>query len=180
MPIVKCVECGHDVSTFADKCQNCGCPVSITLEATCNESDTFDVILEDASGDKLEAVRFIREVVTPPRGLREAIDIVESLPNTIVYSVSQADGREVINKLSKIGCSARLEKSSGQSDGKNTTGKYDVKSTFLFTKDEPLKCPRCGSTAVTTTSRGYSLVWGFAGSNKTVNRCGKCGHTWKP
>ena len=180
MAIIKCIECGHDVSTFADKCQNCGCPVSITLEEATNESNTFDVILEDACGDKLEAVRFIREVVTPPRGLREAIDIIESLPNTIVYSVSQADGREIVSKLSEIGCSARIEKSSNQPGSKNETCKCDAKSTFLFTKDQPLKCPRCGSTAITTGSRGYSLVWGFAGSGKTVNRCGKCGYSWKP
>lgn len=43
-----------------------------------------------------------------------------------------------------------------------------------------LKCPKCGSTAVTTGARGYSLITGFLGSGSTVNRCGKCGHTWKP
>lgn len=43
-----------------------------------------------------------------------------------------------------------------------------------------LKCPRCGSTAVTTGQRGFSILTGFLGSNKTVNRCGKCGYTWKP
>lgn len=43
-----------------------------------------------------------------------------------------------------------------------------------------LKCPKCGSTAVTTGARGYSLLTGFLGSGSTVNRCGKCGHTWKP
>lgn len=57
-----------------------------------------------------------------------------------------------------------------------------VKETGLYKKYHPLPltCPRCGSTAITTGSRGYSLVWGFAGSGKTVNRCGKCGYSWKP
>lgn len=27
MALIKCFECGHDVSTYADKCQNCGAPV---------------------------------------------------------------------------------------------------------------------------------------------------------
>jgi predicted nucleic-acid-binding Zn-ribbon protein len=41
-------------------------------------------------------------------------------------------------------------------------------------------CPKCGSTAITTGARGFTLMTGFIGSNKTVNRCGKCGHTWTP
>lgn len=43
-----------------------------------------------------------------------------------------------------------------------------------------IKCPRCGSTAVTTGARGANYFWGFMGASKTVNRCGKCGYTWKP
>ncbi len=43
-----------------------------------------------------------------------------------------------------------------------------------------LKCPKCGSTAVTTGQRGYSLLTGFIGAGQTMNRCGKCGYKWKP
>ena len=42
------------------------------------------------------------------------------------------------------------------------------------------KCPRCGSTAITTGQRGYNVISGFFGSNKTVNRCGNCGYKWEP
>ena len=43
-----------------------------------------------------------------------------------------------------------------------------------------LKCPKCGSTSVSTGQRGYSFFWGFLGSSSTMNRCGNCGHKWKP
>ena len=43
-----------------------------------------------------------------------------------------------------------------------------------------LRCPKCGSTAVTTGQKGWSLLTGFLGSGKTVNRCGNCGYKWKP
>lgn len=43
-----------------------------------------------------------------------------------------------------------------------------------------LCCPKCGSTNVTTGARGYNIWTGFLGSGKTVNRCGSCGHMWKP
>lgn len=52
----------------------------------------------------------------------------------------------------------------------------NVKNTAATT----LKCPKCGSTAVTTTTRGYSLMLGFIGSGKVINICGNCGNKWKP
>lgn len=41
-------------------------------------------------------------------------------------------------------------------------------------------CPKCKSTQISTGSRGYSMVTGFIGSGKTVNRCARCGHKWTP
>lgn len=42
------------------------------------------------------------------------------------------------------------------------------------------KCPKCGSTAIEATQKGYSLLTGFLGSGKTMNYCKNCGHKWKP
>lgn len=42
------------------------------------------------------------------------------------------------------------------------------------------KCPKCGSTAIDATNRGYSLLTGFLGSGKTMNYCKNCGYKWKP
>lgn len=42
------------------------------------------------------------------------------------------------------------------------------------------KCPKCGSTSISTGARGVNYFWGFIGASKTVNRCANCGHTWKP
>ena len=47
-------------------------------------------------------------------------------------------------------------------------------------EEERVKCPRCGSTNITTGQRGFKLTTGFIGSNKTVSRCGNCGYSWKP
>lgn len=42
------------------------------------------------------------------------------------------------------------------------------------------KCPKCGSTSITTAKRGYKLLTGFIGSSKMLNTCQNCGHQWKP
>lgn len=43
-----------------------------------------------------------------------------------------------------------------------------------------VKCPRCGSTNITAGQRGFSLLTGFVGSGRTVNRCANCGYKWRP
>ena len=57
---------------------------------------------------------------------------------------------------------------------------YQLKLKQFKNMDTKPKCPKCGSANITTGQRGYSLLTGFWGSNKTVNRCANCGHTWKP
>lgn len=42
------------------------------------------------------------------------------------------------------------------------------------------KCPKCNSASISTGQRGYTLLTGFLGSNKTMNRCANCGHKWNP
>lgn len=44
----------------------------------------------------------------------------------------------------------------------------------------PVRCPKCGSTSIATTNRGYSVVTGFIGSGKPMNVCQKCGYRFKP
>lgn len=57
-----------------------------------------------------------------------------------------------------------------------------AKQDGCYGKKEPPKprCPKCGSTSIAAGQKGYSFWTGFLGSNKTVNRCSNCGHTWKP
>ena len=43
-----------------------------------------------------------------------------------------------------------------------------------------VKCPKCGSTQIGVTNRGYSLLSGFIGSGSARNVCQKCGYKWKP
>ena len=43
-----------------------------------------------------------------------------------------------------------------------------------------LTCPKCGSTNIQATNRGFSLLTGFVGSGSPRNVCQKCGFKWKP
>lgn len=62
-------------------------------------------------------------------------------------------------------------------------------------EEEPVRCPRCGSTQLTANRKGFGLgkaaagglllgpvglLGGFLGSSKVKITCLKCGYTWKP
>ena len=100
MALQKCTECGHDVSTYADKCPNCGCPISV-INST-QEDGFVDVVLVKSGQNKLNVIRFVRELSTPSLSLSEATHIVENLPQTIISSTDNATGKSVIKKLSEI------------------------------------------------------------------------------
>lgn len=62
---------------------------------------------------------------------------------------------------------------------KHTTVEHTREELESKKSNQP-KCPKCGSTAITAGQRGYSLLTGFIGSSKTMNRCANCGYKWKP
>lgn len=47
-------------------------------------------------------------------------------------------------------------------------------------KSNTIRCPKCGSTQIGVTNRGYSLLSGFIGSGSARNVCQNCGYKWKP
>jgi len=57
---------------------------------------------------------------------------------------------------------------------------YTTKMKQLSQQANTPRCPKCGSTNITTGARGINAFWGPIGASKTVNRCAKCGYTWKP
>lgn len=70
------------------------------------------------------------------------------------------------------------EKEHSQSDEEYENRQKEIKK-YQDEKNK-LHCPKCNSTNVTTGQRGYTLMTGFVGSNKTMNRCGNCGYAWEP
>lgn len=49
MAIIKCCECNHDVSEYADKCPNCGCPVDI-IKSKSNDNKNHTISFKGLRG----------------------------------------------------------------------------------------------------------------------------------
>lgn len=73
--LMKCTECGHDVSEFADRCPNCRCPIDIILKST-NSDEKF---IEDSS----EAV--FCNINGKKTDIKWLKDIIEGLSETELY-----------------------------------------------------------------------------------------------
>lgn len=95
--------------------------------------------------------------------------IEEKIYRKFLYNNSQYDEKMFDKRLKEY--REMVEKMFEDIDGNRTTPLINTNT---------LSCPKCGSTAITTGNRGFSIWTGFFGSGATVNRCGNCGYRWKP
>ena len=98
---------------------------------------------------------------------KKARDLTYNLPVSLRSNVQINVCHEMETKFSQIGAITQIYEDNPEYHNNDIT-------------PLPPKCPRCGSTSITTTARGVNLTWGLLGASKTVNRCANCGHTWRP
>ncbi|MEO0138746.1 MAG: 50S ribosomal protein L7/L12 [candidate division WOR-3 bacterium] len=70
------------------------------------EKTSFDVVLVEAS-NKIQALKVVREITG--LGLKEAKDIIESLPKTIKEGVSKEEAEEIKKKLEAAGAKVEIK-----------------------------------------------------------------------
>lgn len=168
MSLINCPECNKQISDKAISCPHCGYPINNRNQIGSDAiNDTnYDVILTDyLRNDKIKSIKAIRDVC--PLDLYDAKRAIEKIPCLILKNIEYSKAQNIKFKMESSGLSVNIVPSNTCFD----TNVFDL---------SVISCPHCGSTAVTTGQRGFSFLTGFLGSNKTVNRCGKCGWTWQP
>lgn len=159
MSIIKCPECGKDISDKANFCIHCGYPLRKDIVRTIckingKEVDLAPVVsaMEQASdGEKYTAY------------------------STTIPGVINLKKEDLINFYSIL-------MSIGVPEEFNSGDTYKNYKTGKRVSIDPniIHCPKCGSTHIATVNRGFSLLWGFVGSGDARNVCQKCGYKWKP
>jgi large subunit ribosomal protein L7/L12 len=71
------------------------------------EKNTFDVILKSAGSNKIQTIKEVRAITN--LGLKEAKDLVESLPKTLKEKVSKEEAEEIKKKLQAIGAEVEIK-----------------------------------------------------------------------
>ena len=166
MALIKCPECGEKISDKSKACIHCGYP----LDVYDSIENTYRVILLSVSDSaRLRSVAILRGMM-PQLGPAETVDVTNRLPRVIKDNLSYEEALNLKRDFITAGAEAELK----ESDGKEETFEN------IHRQELQLFCPKCKSTQIAIGTRGFSIVTGFIGSNKTINRCGKCGYTWKP
>ena len=164
MALIKCPECGKDVSDKAAICIHCGYPLEKLYSASQEK---------DMESDTTGVTNTPIELECPLCGSSE-----ESI------KLEEENGAYICQKCRKV---VRVVNQSKLEAYYQRNKEKQSKNLSNIIAHEPMKrstntiiCPKCGSSAITTGARGVSSFWGFIGAGKTVNRCGNCGHTWTP
>jgi large subunit ribosomal protein L7/L12 len=72
------------------------------------EQTTFNVVLTSAGANKIAVIKTVREI-NQSLGLKEAKDLVESLPKEVLTGVNKQTGEEAKKKLEEAGATVELK-----------------------------------------------------------------------
>lgn len=146
--LIKCPECGKDISDQAPACIHCGYPINKTNQVTeccgcyiCQiDGQKYDLTIAIdylQQGKMVECIKEIR--LKTGLGLKETQAIVEKIQE---------------NNYQPIICA----------------------SAQLIKESTP-KCPKCGCTNIQVVRRNWSFFGGFA-TKATDRVCAKCNYKW--
>lgn len=185
MALVKCPECGREVSNKAASCPGCGYPVEKILEARTGLEVIADEICEKY---------FTGENWTNPQRVAARKELQKRT------GLSFNDAVDILYKR-HLGKSYREVRAAYKQERKEMN--REVNEGFWnavqglsnsLSKDKTVRCPKCGSTSISYTNKKLSLgravvgdavagpagaVLGGLSSKKGYAVCLKCGKQWK-
>jgi len=75
--------------------------------AAAEEKTSFDVVLENAGGQKIQVIKVVRAVTG--LGLKEAKDLVDGAPNPVKEGVAQEEADQIKAQLEEAGATVELK-----------------------------------------------------------------------
>jgi large subunit ribosomal protein L7/L12 len=75
--------------------------------AAAEEKTSFDVVLENAGGQKIQVIKVVRAITG--LGLKEAKDLVDGAPNPVKEGVAQEEADQIKAQLEEAGATVELK-----------------------------------------------------------------------
>jgi large subunit ribosomal protein L7/L12 len=75
--------------------------------AAAEEQSTFDVVLNEAGGQKIQVIKVVRAVTG--LGLKEAKDLVDGAPNAVKEGVAKEEADTIKGQLEEAGATVELK-----------------------------------------------------------------------
>ncbi len=82
-------------------------PLPAAKAPAAEEKSTFDVILKNAGGQKLQIVKLVKDITG--LGLKEAKAVVDAAPGPVKEGVSKEEAETIKNKLVEAGAEVELK-----------------------------------------------------------------------
>lgn len=191
MALIKCPECGKEISDKAPVCIHCGFPLD-QLETVVENDDgkLYKLILKSTPIDtKVKTIKLVMDI--QGCGLKEGKDIVDNPPQIIATSLSQSDAQKLAKEFTALQNSMDIqvdEEAVSSIDifskiQSNENGRKEKLERAEAIENSKPKCPTCGSTnikKISGTKRWVTTgLFGLASSNvgKTME-CKNCGYKW--
>lgn len=197
MALMKCPECNGQVSDKAKACPHCGYPIS---EMTINKVPQNIIIKVDGKSYDISNLKKMYNKYTDAEQ-KMICNTCNQLYNNWYKSNSNnkrfsGKGENLIqwigvtfnwwpkNHMNYIAykflaecCMYKFEYF--EFNTANYTKPVSQPPKQSIVHSNVVRCPRCGSTSVTTEEQGYGL-FGWIGASQKKNLCQKCGHKWWP
>lgn len=197
MALIKCPECGEQVSDKAPACIHCGCPLSTTTNASKKfyvevDGHNYDIteLKEMYQAYNLQDQELIYQYCKSTfkkyptsynyQDLKDCeyrgLDLIQYVKETLKWP----DVKAYLTYKFIAKCYKKNFESFSFNTGKYKPEGYNRSVSQPTTASQNVvRCPRCGSTSVTTEEQGYGL-FGWIGAAQKKNLCQKCGHKWWP
>lgn len=161
--LIKCPECGKEISDKSKQCIHCGYPLEEVDRNNKDNTIPLNTIIVLNKGISYDLNKLYEET-------KSTIDY--NLDNTILsikkirelYNLGLTDAKTIVDEIHKYLYYPETVSSKKQSNARCSE----------------IHCPKCGSSTIATVNKGFSLLTGFLGSGKPLNVCQKCGYKWEP
>lgn len=159
MSLIKCPECGKEISDKAEQCIHCGYP----LKNNINKSNLFNLVLVSFGNEPVKTIKIIRE--TTGLGLAEAKNVVDNVPCIFLKGLSYERCKEIQEVFNTCGATVEI-----------ADDNYDISCLKKNINIQPqVRCPFCNSTNVNKIS-GTKKAMSIIGFGILSNKIGKQWH----
>lgn len=201
MALVNCPECGREkVSDQAEHCPDCGYGIKAhydEIKLQEQEEEEYNIKLKSVSkpqkpkrlDDDEYKLTVFGGIVTLLCGLILVICSLTESKDTELFVImfilslvvflsflynSESKYRDKLNKYN-------LAMTDFEAYQKEMVQEQEKQERIQQRREAAkLICPRCGSSNITSGTRGFTVTTGFIGSGNYRNVCQKCGFKWKP
>lgn len=176
MSLIQCPECGNSISDKAKQCIHCGYPIEDYII-----QDNNEVVESIDKNNRVCVINGKEYDLTDAFNAMERGEYLDKVLKKMVPELASGPRVQLTIAIMELGYVPPVF-NSGDVLYEGTIMNYKERDAIVAEKraNSPVRCPKCKSTSIATTNRGYSLVWGFIGSGKPMNVCQKCGYKWKP